>query len=419
MEHIIEKEGVFYKDRQAYVLGSEPMIFHCHHYNCFLQQTIENTVNLIDPYPILVDSAHSVVYSQLRTLKDKYDLGSKEVLDLGTTIFKRKGFGILNLEETSPEKGVVTAPSEHYGVGWKARYKTRNKDLPGVSFFARGFIEALIEVAYDLEKGSIESEQTHCIAKGDAYARFEYKKVNSPRKIIDSPKEGVYEPVKPLEQHPDTNIDYIGVRDAVLGLPLVGDDETGLIEAFGVWLTHMYANYYNLLTYGLIEAIKSVIGKDGMRIVEALLKEAGHVCAFNTLGAIMCSAEWDAVVMPQIKEHKDWLHGIVAVMNALGWGVIEVQEFIPGEKLELKHYSDYENNAFIALNMDYDRPSTFLFQGGNSGLMNLLYNADITKKPALTPEFYREIFLNGKPFVGNQPRDRRLHGEYSVTASSR
>ena len=419
IQEIITNEGTYFKDRNAYVLGKEPMIFHCHHYNCFLQQTIESTGSMIDPYPILVDSAHSVVYSQIRFLKDKYNLDDKQTLELGKEIFRSKGFGILEFESIGSDKGIVIAPVEHYGVGWKARYQKRNEHLPGVAFFARGFIEALIEVAYDLPKGTIESEQIKCISKGDEVSKFDYKKSDSPRTIIDSPQEGEYNPVKFLTSNEASNIDYIAVRDAVLTLPLAGDEKTGLIEAFGVWLTQMYANYYTLVTYGLIEKIKNVLGEKGMPIVEMLLKEAGHVCAFNTLGAIMCSAEWDAVVIPQIKEDTDWLHGIVAVMNALGWGTIEVHKFVPGKRLELIHYSDYENNAFIKLNMQYDKPSTFLFQGGNAGLMNLLYNIDITQRPALTPELYKKVFKPGNTFLGSQIHDRRLDGEYSVTVSEK
>ena len=57
-----------------------------------------------------------------------------------------------------------------------------------------------------------------------------------------------------------------------------------------------------------------------------LLVEAGYRCAFHTFGGIMSSAEWDAVIKPQCEDWKDWVHGMVATINALGWGVYRVAE---------------------------------------------------------------------------------------------
>ncbi len=415
---LVEK-GIYLKDRHAYVLGGEPLVFHCHHYNCFLQASIEDTRNLIDPYPILVDCAHAVVYAQLQRLKEELKLDTQSLLEQGVALFRSLGFGILQLDSISAEKGVVVSPSEHYGVGWFARYGKRHEDLPGVSFFARGFIEALVEVAFDLPKGTIYCEQTHCLAKGDDQARFEYRKENTPRAIPDSPGEGMYEPVVPMQQPKDTSIDYYAIRDAVLGMPLEGDEEEGLIDAFGVLLTRMYANYYNLLTCKVMDAITQEIGPEGALLVENLLREAGHVCAFNTMGGIMISPEWDALILPQIKERKDWLHGIVAVMNALGWGVIQIEEIKEYELLKLRIYSDYENNGLIPLKLQYNRPAAFLFQGMTAGLMNLLYKEDITQKPTLNAVFYNKVFREGEPFIGSQERDRRLHGDYCITIAQR
>ncbi len=417
LKNIIAQEGIYHKDRHAYVLGEEPMVFHCHHYNIFLLESVENTRQFIDPYPILVDSAHSVAYHQLKTLKEKYSLSTEDTLGLAVEIFRYNGFGILEFEEVTEKYGRVVLPSEHYGEGWKSKYGERNRDLPAVGFFARGFVEGVIAAAYNLPLGSVASMQTRCISYGDNFSEIEYKKT-SPRTIISSPAEGVYTPVKPMETPSDSNVDYYAVRDAVLTLPLAGN-EKGLIPAFGVMLTRMYANYYNLITAQVLEALRRKLDDDAMFLLETLLKEAGHICAFNTLGGIMTSPEWDAVVMPMIKEKKDWVHGITAVMNALGWGVVEVEELKEGEYLKLKHYSDYENNGLIPLKLQCQRPSMFLFQGVNAGIMNLLYNADITQKPALDDAFYKKVFFEGAPFFGGQEKDRRIDGEYSVSVSRR
>ena len=49
------------------VVGGEPMIFHCHHYNTFLQQSIQDA-SYVDSRPFLVGAANEVAYAQLTQL---------------------------------------------------------------------------------------------------------------------------------------------------------------------------------------------------------------------------------------------------------------------------------------------------------------------------------------------------------------
>ena len=52
------------RDRKLISLFGEPVIFHCHHYNLFLQQTIENP-DWIDGVGILRTAAQEIFYSLL------------------------------------------------------------------------------------------------------------------------------------------------------------------------------------------------------------------------------------------------------------------------------------------------------------------------------------------------------------------
>ncbi|MFS8880273.1 hypothetical protein NW853_06250, partial [Synechococcus sp. H55.11] len=51
--------------RKLFSLFGEPVIFHCHHYNLFLQQTIEDP-NWIDGVSILRTAAQEIFYSLLQ-----------------------------------------------------------------------------------------------------------------------------------------------------------------------------------------------------------------------------------------------------------------------------------------------------------------------------------------------------------------
>jgi len=114
------------------------------------------------------------------------------------------------------------------------------------------------------------------------------------------------------------------ITEAVAGLGFSGNEE-GLIPAFGLYLTKHPADYYNRISYGLLGAF----ARENPELEEdaiALLTEAGHVCAFHTFGGIMSSVEWDAVVMPMIQSLEDWVYGMVAVVNAFGWGYYEIKQ---------------------------------------------------------------------------------------------
>ena len=59
------------------------------------------------------------------------------------------------------------------------------------------------------------------------------------------------------------------------------------------------------------------MGSDGLPLAAQLLREAGHVCAYNTFGGVMQSTEWNAMIKPMIQKKEDWIHGI-----AERWGCL-------------------------------------------------------------------------------------------------
>jgi predicted hydrocarbon binding protein len=196
-------------------------------------------------------------------------------------------------------------------------------------------------------------------------------------------------------------IDERAIIDAVAGLGIAGNDE-GLIPAFGLYLTRHMADYYNRISYAAARRLEreSEVADDA----RALLVEAGHVCAFNTFGGIMKSAEWDAVVRPMLESPEDWIRGMVAVVNAFGWGRWSIAELSPAERLVIRVKDSYEATGY---RRDYgvsDRPRCYLATGGVAGLMNLLYIGDITGAPELDEEYYVKLFRGGDHYVAEEVR---------------
>lgn len=193
-------------------------------------------------------------------------------------------------------------------------------------------------------------------------------------------------------------IDERSIVQAVAGLGLGGDEE-GLIPAFGLYLTLHQADYYNRISFGTARLLEQ---RGLLTDARTLLVEAGHVCAFNTFGGIMLSAEWEAVVAPMIETREDWIRGMVAVVNALGWGRWTIERLVPGERLEIAIADAYECAGYVR---DYPRTEharCYLATGGVAGLMNLLYHGDITARPTLTEAYYTELFGAGGHFQAEE-----------------
>ncbi|HRI68040.1 MAG TPA: 4-vinyl reductase [Polyangium sp.] len=194
------------------------------------------------------------------------------------------------------------------------------------------------------------------------------------------------------------------VTEAVAGLELKGNEE-GLIPAFGLYLTKHFSDYYNRISYGLVGAFIRELPELEEDAI-ALLTEAGHVCAFHTFGGIMVSVEWDAVVQPMIETREDWVKGMIGVVNALGWGRYSIIDLVPSERLVARIEESYEATGHLEA---YGKAATsrcFLAAGGLAGLMNLIYHGDITKRPALTDDYYHEVFGHPHSFRSRETRCR-------------
>jgi len=412
MEQVIAEQGQYLLNRNAYVKGSEPMIFHCHHYNVFLQMSIEDTKEYIDAYSILKDSAQEVVYAQMKNLfKSTSNIDERKAIV--EDHFRFAGFGLINLGQAEANGGTVVAPSEHYAVGWKMKFGLRGENEPGVSFFTCGFLAGAIEAIYDLPLGTMETEQTKCLSKGHDVCEFQVKKRTEPVELGISPGEGEYQTIDKYPQPKGTDVNYAGIREALINMPIEGSQDDGLINAFGVVLTRHYANYYALVSLRTMLSMEVVFGESGVDIVQDLLREAGHVCAFNTLGGIMESIEWDAMIKPMIKTKDDWAHGIVACCNAMGWGVWEIGTIRPEEQTLFRATSAYESNAFKKLYDENTNFSTCCFvSGAVAGIMNLIYHGDISQKPTLDEDYYNATFRSEGRFDGSQVKARSKGDEF-------
>ncbi len=380
-------------DRFVASIAGEPHVFHCHHYNCFLQKSIVDQSALLDAKRLLTDAAAEVVYTELSALK--------ATTDTAEVLFGQLGFGVLDAKALTAQGGNATVKGSHYALGWLSKF---GKASEPVCYFVAGFVEAAARQKFG---AAFQVKETACVASGANACTFEVK----PGGRATLPPSVGMGTLTPFVERPAfatrTSVDEGAIITACAGLPLAGTIE-GKIDAFGVSLTRHYSNYYNLISYRFDQQMASVAGEAATAAARMLLTEAGQVCAFHTFGGIMESAEWEGLIKPMCKTTEDWVYGMVSVVNALGWGRWSVAALDPGRRLELVVDGSYESNGYLAAFGTSATPRCHLATGGTSGLMNLVYHANIMSRPALTPQLYEKTFTEGHFFVARETECRSM-----------
>lgn len=400
------------KDRGTLVLGGEPHVVHCHYYNHFLQTSIEDAEALYPVEEVLVWTAQEVAHSLFRRLFAEggvKDISARKALV--EAVYSRCGYGRVELSAVSAEGGEIATPYEHYAYTYAATFPSRPKGKRGVAYFSQGYLAGALEAIYDLPLGSIGSAQTACLTQGDSEVRWRFERLAQPLPLQPSPGEGAYESGE-LFQPPNTRVPMAQIRDAVLTLPLAPDPETGLIEAFGVVLTFIPANYYSLISERYLAHMRAAIGPEADALVLDMLIESGHVCAFNTLGGIMQSAEWDAVVRPYLDTPEDWVYGITACLPAIGWGLVQNTHAPLPNYWTAALTNWYESTALASLPshqraLDHSPFARGLF----AGIMALVYTAGIHERTlTFDGALYKSLFGEKRAFYGTL-LESRLRGD--------
>lgn len=379
------------KPHGRHVRAGEPHVFHCNHYNHWLQSTLLLSPDL-PMRDVIVDAAEEVVHHELEVAAAELGITGQPdaIARMAEGLFAELGFGRVDLSRLAADGGRARFSSSHYGQCLV--FPRGGKFEEPQNLFDRGFTAAAAAVMHGRPAGSFASSHVACFSVGDDHGEVRVERLAAPRAIASSPGEGrASHDVAPPPPFADTSVDEGAILSALAGLSFAGNEE-GLVPRFGVILTHHFANFYDRISNELVRRMSDV----GLREpAELLLLDAGRRCGFHTFGGIMTSAEWDAVVLPQIRTNADWVHGMVAVVNALGWGMWRVTE-LSERRVVVRMYDDYESRGYLGAYGKAEQPVCYLAQGGVESIMNLVFVGEIAKRPTLDDAFYeRTIDADG------------------------
>lgn len=369
------KPSIEYQYGQTFI-GGLNHVYHCNHYNAHLQMAVllsDGIEEGFNPRRLLQKSIANLVYELRQKGYTSADLEQE---------FTRCGFGIL--QQVTPTQ--INTLNSHYG---QASYLLGQPEKG--CFFDAGFIEGMTGLSVT------ENTCRHTGAAIDSFILGSKTAISPPRLTMPPPFTPVPERFQfdGCEIKADTLINESTIISAVTSLPLYGRSQAeggdGLIPAFGVVLINHYADYYNIISYETYH--RMIHAGLPFDMAADAFEQCGHVCAFNTLGGIAESPEFFGLVVSKCKTNEDWIHGLVAVINALGWGVWRVERIVPGQELIIRIYNSYEGIGYRRLYpQSNERTLSFLAMGAVRGLAHLFWKINIQDRPKLTNEFYAEVF---------------------------
>lgn len=376
-------------------LAEIPYVYHCHHYNLFHDQTIDDALGEAEGARVRTIAAHNAFRELLGAVFAKTGATTPaERISLASEVFSWMGQGKLSLSVTEGG-GAARSPSLHYGYAWREKYGSRVKRTEPADAVAAGFAAAATELAFDLPLDAISATEHRCVAARDAECEFALTPStgHAAKPPIDEAASRRYA-VTPMRGVDEDRIVQIS-SGLIEFMRAVQGDERGLVAAFNVFVAAHLPGYYNETVYETVHRVERN-AVDSVPAIEALMSEAGQVCVFSTFGNVLLSPEWEGLVGPPTGEPTDVMSFCTAIARGLGFGHWLISEYEPGVRLVLRCTSTYEVPFYRSRYGVATKPRSYFVQGAALAMMVLAESVRWTERPQLTNNYYVELF-RGKP----------------------
>ncbi|ACY19289.1 4-vinyl reductase 4VR [Haliangium ochraceum] len=400
MQELMNENVALLEDHDFSFVAGSPTVYHCHHYNLFFDQTVDDAVGPDRGIEVRTQAAYEASSQFLNALINAIPPTSpEERLDIAKSVFSTMGQGTLTLNVT-PDGGTATGTNLHYGFAWREKYGSHIRRQHPADAFAAGFIAAATEAAYGLPFGSVECRETGCIAMGQETCTFEVSPSGQTKTAFGVTQEDIVGTLpKTFKGQHEDHIEKVtnGLREFLAG---VRGDSRGLIEAFGVMVTQHLANYYNHCSNRTLDIINSE-KPEAIEVARELFRESGHQCGFHTFGGILLSPEWEALVGPLSGDPTEVITGRLAISRALGFGHWALESYEPNKSLIFRSPATYESVYRKAAYPLGDSGCCFLYQGAGLAVMQLAHRIEWSERPTLSNNLYLEL-RQGVPWTVNE-----------------
>jgi len=391
---IEDLRGLFAEQSLTFLAGI-PYVYHCHHYNLFHDQTIDDALGEVEGARVRTIAAHNAFREFLSAVFAQAGATTPaERISLASEVFAWMGQGKLSLSVT-PGGGAARSPSLHYGYAWREKYGSRVKRTEPADAVAAGFAAAATELAFDLPLDAISVIEHRCVAAREAECEFALTPStgHAAKPAIDEAtvRRYVAPPVRGVDEDRIVQISN-GLLEFMRG---VQGDERGLVAAFNVFVAAHLPGYYNETVYETMHRVERT-AVDSVPAIEALMREAGQVCVFSTFGNVLLSPEWEGLVGPPTGVPTDVMSFCTAIARGLGFGHWLISAYEPGKRLVLRCTSTYEVPFYRSRYGVARKPRSYFVQGAALAMMVLAESVNWTERPQLTNNYYVELF-RGKP----------------------
>jgi hypothetical protein len=364
-------------------VAGEAMVFHCHHYLNYLLRSILDA-DYIDSRPFLIGSVADSVYLQLSQLCK--GLSTEDAKKMAASVYKTFGYGLIDLSGMTEEGMDLNTVKSFFSKTWDMKFGHSKRP---VDYYTSGFLAAAYAVIYKRQLSQVQVVQTQCMAQGDACNSHVVRSGPSNFTLYPAKAPTLFNPAQKQslnwEHEEFITQSFLGAHENMVG------NEEGYIPAFGVYLARCQSDFVNRWQFEFTHALRAVAGEYGEKLGAELLLESGHACGFYTYGGVMTSDEWNAVVKPLLRTREDWVRGLAAMINDMGWGYHSATE-LSIERAVFRNYNDFEDLSYMRMYGRADKPVPTATSGGYSGLMHLVYNTDLVNGVRIdTEEGFRQL----------------------------
>ncbi len=392
--YLLEQELMF--------LAGQPATYHCHHYNLFLDQTIDDALGVADATRLKTRAAREATYPLIANACEHVGASTPaERTQVATELFRLMGHGRLDVL-AGHDQGSAKGAFLHYSHSWNEKYGASVRRRHPADAFASGFICAASEVAEGLPCGTLWATEERCAALKEPNCSFELTRDPEPeaarihvgeaetQSVVGPAGDGVGEDV---------------IQPIVAGLKAftatVSGDARGLIPAFGVFAAMQMTGYYNRISYDAVEEVARR-SPASVPVLESLLRESGHVCVYHTFGGVLLSPEWESLVGPPQGSPQDIVVWCMAIARGFGFGRWQLAEFEENRRLVLRTSSSYESVYYRTRHGLAQRPVEYLWQGAAVATAQLAHSVSWKDNPTLNAESYQELFKRGIKWKAEQ-----------------